>query len=274
LVSKDRRAHPQLRACAAAITFLTRIPVGFIPHDATDLPAAGTYFPLVGLLVGGAGAVAFALAAMLWPPTLAVILSVSFTVWLTGAFHEDALADALDGFGGGWDRAQVLAIMKDSRVGSYALVGVVLVLGAKIAALHGIFDAAPIDHRLAGAGTLSVGKALVAAHVLGRWSSVALIADHEYVRATGPGDRGGTGRPFAGTVTRTRLAISTAIALLITIAVLERATLAVVVVAGVVVWLAGRYFERRIGGITGDALGAANQLVELAVYLTLAAHRP
>jgi adenosylcobinamide-GDP ribazoletransferase len=273
LISKDRRPRAQLRACAAAITFLTRIPVGFIPHDATDLPAAATYFPFVGLLVGGAGAIVFALAVMLWPPTLAVILSVAFTVWLTGAFHEDALADALDGFGGGWDRAQVLAIMKDSRIGSYALVGVVLVLGAKIAALRGIFDFAPVDHRFVRGGTLAVGRALVAAHVIGRWSSVALIADHAYVRATGLDERSGVGRPFAGAVTRTRLAIATAVALLITVAVLERATLAVVIVAGAVVWLAGRYFERRIGGITGDALGAANQLVELAVYLTLAAHR-
>jgi adenosylcobinamide-GDP ribazoletransferase len=236
-----------------------------------DLPAAATYFPVVGLIVGVAGAIVFGLAVKVWTPTIAVVVSVAFTVWLTGAFHEDALADALDGFGGGWDRAQVLAIMKDSRIGAYALLGVLLVVAAKLAALRAIFDAAPLRRGFVSAGTIAVARALIAAHVLGRWSSVALIADHEYVRSPGTNEREGAGRPFVGAVTRTRLAVATGLALLIAVAALGRATLVVVVVTGVVVWLAGRYFERRIGGITGDALGAANQLVELAVYLTLAA---
>src|SRR5262249_29467579 len=133
----DTRMRAQLRAFAAAVAFLTRIRPG-VAHDASDLPAAVTYFPVVGLVVGLSGALAFGFAAELWPPALAVIVSVGFTVWLTGAFHEDALADAFDGFGGGWDRAQVLSIMKDSRVGSYALVGVLLVMAAKITALVAI----------------------------------------------------------------------------------------------------------------------------------------
>jgi adenosylcobinamide-GDP ribazoletransferase len=267
-----RGVRAQLRACAAAITFLTRIPIGaVVAHDVNDLPGAATYFPVVGLIVGVAGAIVFGLAARMWPPTIAVMLSVTFTVWITGALHEDALADAFDGFGGGWDRAQVLSIMKDSRVGSYALVGVLLVIALKLAALRAIVDAAPVRRGLVTGSAIAVGRAMISAHVLGRWSSVALIADHAYVRAAGANEREGAGRPFAGAVTRIRLAATTALALLITVLALGRATLAVVVVTGVVVWLAGRYFERRIGGITGDALGAANQLVELAVYLTLAA---
>jgi adenosylcobinamide-GDP ribazoletransferase len=260
----------QVRAFAAAIAFLTRLPA-FAEHDASDLPAAAMYFPAVGLIVGGIGAIAFWFAANVWPPTLAIIVSVGLTVFITGAFHEDALADALDGFGGGWDKAQVLAIMKDSRIGSYALVGVLLVLAAKIAALRTIFDAVPTDrHTLAGGG-VAVGRALIAAHVLGRWSSVALIAGHDYVRAPATNERA-TGRPFVGAVTRTRLVAATIGALAITTIALGRWAVAVVIVAAIATWLAGRYFERRIGGITGDALGAANQAVELAVYLTLAAH--
>jgi adenosylcobinamide-GDP ribazoletransferase len=264
----------QARACAAAFSFLTRMPVGsWVRHDASDLAGSAIYFPVVGLVVGIAGSIAFALASALWPATLAIILSVAFTVWITGAFHEDALADAFDGFGGGWDRTQVLAIMKDSRVGSYALVGVLLVVAAKIGALHAIVDAAPPSRvRLLTPASIAIARALIAAHVLGRWSSVALIADHAYVRATDVNERPGTGRPFVGAVTRPRLAVATALALTLITLALGRQALAVAIVAAIIVWAAGRYFERRIGGITGDALGATNQLVELAVYLVLAAH--
>jgi adenosylcobinamide-GDP ribazoletransferase len=265
--SEPERAHPQLRAFVAALTFLTRIPVaGAVAHDADDLPAASLYFPVVGLIVGTGGAIVVAIAASLWPATLAIILSVGFTVLITGAFHEDALADSFDGFGGGWDRAQVLAIMKDSRVGSYALVGVLLVLAAKIAALHAIYDSVTPN------GALEVGRALVAGHVLGRWSSVVLIATHDYVRAAAPNERPATGRAFVGGVTPRRVVMATTIALVITVLALGRSSLGAIVVAAGVMWLAGLYFKRRIGGITGDALGAANQIVELAVYLTLAAH--
>lgn len=114
----------ELRAFSAACTFMTRIPTWrVVAHDVADLPAAAAYFPLVGLIVGGVGAAVWWVSAWLWSPWIAVLLSMVVTIRLTGAFHEDALADSLDGFGGGWTRDQVLHIMKDSRVGSYALVG-------------------------------------------------------------------------------------------------------------------------------------------------------
>jgi adenosylcobinamide-GDP ribazoletransferase len=120
-------------------------------------------------------------------------------------------------------------------------------------------------------GATQVGRALVAGHVLGRWSSVVLIATHDYVRAPTSDARPATGRPFVGGVTPTRVVAATTIALLIVAIALGRSAFAVIGIAAAVMWLAGRYFRRRIGGITGDALGAANQMVELAVYLTLAA---
>jgi adenosylcobinamide-GDP ribazoletransferase len=262
------RAH--LRACAAAFTFLTRIPVHrLVAHDGEDLRHAATYFPLVGLVVGAAGGAVFAAAARVWPTPLAVILSVAATVWMTGAFHEDALADAFDGFGGGWDRAQILAIMKDSRIGSYALVGVALVLGAKLSALMTLGGA--FDDRTRGVG--QVVRALIVGHVLARWSSLPLIWRYPYVRPTDVGERPSAGRPLAGAVTVLQLFAATTFALVVTALTLGRRALPVVAGAVLVTWLAGRYFERRLAGITGDALGAANQMVELSVYLTLAALR-
>jgi adenosylcobinamide-GDP ribazoletransferase len=253
----------ELRACLAAFTFLTRLPAyRLVDHGPDDLSRAATYFPLVGLVVGLAGGATYASAAVFWPTTLAVVLSVAVTVWMTGAFHEDALADAFDGFGGGWDRAQILAIMKDSRVGSYALVGVVLVLAAKIAAL------ASIGGRENAAGVV---RALVAGHVLGRWSSVPLIWRLPYVRPETEGERPSAGRPFASRVTSAQLGAASAMMILIVAVAAGSRAVAVIAVALGVTWLCARYYNRRLGGITGDALGAANQLVELSAYLVLSA---
>src|SRR5690606_8920596 len=126
----------QLELFFAALGFFTRIPVpAWVPWSPERLNHAARYFPLVGWVVGGVGAGAFLAFALVLPASLAVILSMAVTIRLTGAFHEDGWADTCDGLGGGWDKAQVLTIMKDSRIGSYGTVGVVLMLLAKAAAL-------------------------------------------------------------------------------------------------------------------------------------------
>ena len=258
------------RALVGAFTFLTRLPVsGLAAHDPGDLPLSVVYFPLVGLVIALAGGVAFGIALTMWTSAIAVLLSIAATVFATGAFHEDALADAFDGFGGGWMRDQVLSIMKDSRVGSYALVGVTLTLGVKALALVTVADSAPMDTPIAR--TITLARALVAGHVLGRWSSVPLIWRLPYVRPTVEGERASAGKPFVDGVTLSRVAAASALSGLIVVLALGRRAVAPIVVAVVVTLIAARYFTRRIGGITGDALGAANQLVEVCVYLALAA---
>lgn len=253
----------QARALAAAFTFMTRVPLGALAsHDPADLPTSSVYFPVVGLAVGLVGGSIYALSARLWPMPLAIVLSICATVLMTGAFHEDALADAFDGFGGGWSREQVLAIMKDSRVGSYALVGVTLTLATKFAALHAIASAG---------ASIDVVRSLVVAHVLGRWSSLVLIRRYPYVRPASDLERPSAGRPFVAGVTVEHLIASTLVMLLILEVAMGWQALLPLIVALVVTAGAGWYFHRRIGGITGDALGAANQIVEVFVYLTLAA---
>lgn len=248
------------RGLRAAVMFLTRIPVPRgVGHDPADLARATPWFPFVGLLVGLVGAGVLWAGAHAWSPFVAAALSTVATVWLTGAFHEDALADTLDGFGGGWGREQILTIMKDSRVGSYALAGVTLALLTKVGALTLLTE-----------GDVAVAaRALVAAHVLGRWSGLPLIHRLPYV--SGDGARN---RPFAASVTTPRLLVGSLLALgLVAAALLPlgAAPLAgALLVALAVTALAGRWFQRVLGGVTGDCLGAANQLVELAVYLALA----
>jgi adenosylcobinamide-GDP ribazoletransferase len=254
----------QFRGSVAAFAFLTRIPVTHIvEHDVEDLTRAAPYFPVVGAVVAACGSAVLYGALQVWTPLIAVILSMGATVLITGAFHEDALADSLDGFGGGWNAEQVLAIMKDSRVGSYALVGMILVLAVKAAALLAILDAGLIG---------GVTRALIAAHVAGRWSSLVLIRLHKYVRLDAQGIAAGIGTPFVGAVTPPQLFAGTVFALAIVAGAMGMTVLPVMAVALVVTLVSGRYFMHRIGGVTGDALGAANQLVELSVYLLLAGH--
>ncbi len=210
----------------------------------------------MGILVGGIGAGVFWGAQLLWPPIIAILAAMAAVARATGAFHEDGLADTFDGFGGGWTTETILSIMKDSRIGTYGVVALVLVLAAKVTAL------ASLD-------PMSVVWALIAGHVLGRWSSLPLIWQYEYVR-----DESSTGKPFAATVTPGRLAVGTILAFGVVALVLRGQAVPVLIGTLLVTALSGLFFRRQIGGITGDTLGAANQLVELSTYLALAADLP
>jgi adenosylcobinamide-GDP ribazoletransferase len=236
----------------AAVAFLTRLPVAR-RTDQADLAQGTVYFPLVGALVGAGGAAVFWLASMLWPLPVAIILSVAATVLATGALHEDGLADFADGFGGGWSREQVLAIMKDSRIGTYGAMALTLTVLAKLVAL-------------ASLTRLDVVRALIAAHTLARWATLPLLAWLPYVRA-----EGGTGTPFTGGVTPARLAVATLCTVAILAATLGVRAIATVIAAMAVTMAFAWYTRRRIGGITGDVLGATAQCVELTTYLVLAA---
>lgn len=236
----------------AACTFLTRLPLPGAAVDAEALARAPMWFPVVGAIVGGVGGLTLIVAGRLWPPFIAAVLSLLATVLLTGAFHEDGLADAADGLGGGGTREQVLEIMRDSRIGTYGAVAMILVLSARIGCLAAM---APLE----GA------RALIGAHVLARWSSLPLMLALPYARPQG------SGKPFIGAVTRRRVLGGTLLAAPLVLAALGWWALPAVLVAGSVTAIAGRYFRSRLGGITGDCLGATNQLVELATYLAVLA---
>jgi adenosylcobinamide-GDP ribazoletransferase len=236
---------------AAAFTFLTRLPLpGAAEVDAQTLARSSAWFPVVGAAVGGLGGLALVGASHLWTPFVASVLAVLTTVLVTGGFHEDALADAADGLGGGWTRERVLEIMSDSRIGAYGAVALVLVLTARIGSIAAM---SPLD----GA------RALVGAHVLARWSSLPLIRLLPYARAQG------SGRPFAGAVTISRLLAGTLLASLLVAAALGRHALPAGIAAAVVTGAAVGYFRARLGGVTGDCLGATNQIVELVTYLVV-----
>ncbi|WP_126447155.1 adenosylcobinamide-GDP ribazoletransferase [Sulfuricystis multivorans] len=243
----------------AALRFFTRIPAPiWVGHSAEQLNHAARWFPAVGIIVGAMGAAVTLMAASLWPPSIAVLLGMAATLLVTGAFHEDGLTDTLDGLGGGFTREQALTIMKDSRIGSFGAIGIVVVLLIKFAALSEL---------LASAGTVpsapTFALALIGGHAVSRFAATTLIYALDYAREAGKA------KPLA-----TRLAINElAFAALIGLAPClwlpwQQAAVALLFVT-LVTLLAARWFRQRLGGYTGDCLGATQQLTEIAFYLGL-----
>lgn len=238
-----------------ALRFFTRLPVpDWVGHSSEMLDHAARYFPLVGIIVGAAGGAVFILASWLLPATLALILSMVATVLLTGGFHEDGFADAVDGFGGGWTREQVLAIMKDSRIGSYGAIGLVMILLAKFSAL-------------AEMAVEWLPFVLMAGHALSRFAAVVLIHSLKYVRD----DDSARAKPLAQRTSRRELAAAAAFGILPLLLLPFAHAIVALLVAALVTLAAARYFVRRIGGYTGDCLGATQQVVEVAMYFGVAA---
>lgn len=249
----------QLRLFFIAVQFFTRLPIPrWVGFEQDWLHHASRYFPLVGIVVGAIGAGVYAAAALLLPAPVAAVLSTAATIYATGAFHEDGFADTCDSLGGGMTRERVLEIMKDSRVGAYGAIGVVCMLGAKCSALA----------MLPPAGAIG---ALLLAHPLSRLAATSLIWRMEYARAEGKA------KPLAERMTTAEFGIASmtvaiAAALLLASGTLElRAVLAALLAAGAATWWLARKFAQRIGGYTGDCLGAVQQLAEAFIYLAVLA---
>jgi len=239
-----------------ALRFFTRLPVpGWVGHSTELLNHAARYFPLVGWIVGTVGATVFWLTSLVLPPTLALALSMVATIRLTGAFHEDGFGDVCDGFGGGWTREQVLAIMKDSRIGAYGTIGLVAILGTKFLALLEL-----------GEGTVPV--ALLVAHPLSRFASTMLIRILDYVREDQP-DEIARAKPLAHRLSRGELVCASLFGCTPLLLLTGLEALGVIALVIVVTFWAARYFRCRIGGYTGDCLGATQQLAEVAIYIAL-----
>lgn len=241
----------ELRLFLTALQFFTRVPVpAWVGHSERQLNDAARWFPAVGILVGAAGALVYALVAPWSTPWLALALAFTATAWLTGAFHEDGLADAVDGLGGGYTRERALAIMKDSRIGTYGALALVLCFAVKISALAAMPSAAP--------------WALIAGHAVSRWLAVTVIATQDYVRD----DDTARAKPLAHAIGGGGLAVATVCGLLPLVLAGPAAVVGLAAAAGAR-WRLGAWFRRRLGGYTGDCLGATQQVCEAAFYVGL-----
>ena len=267
----------ELRLALIALQFLTRVPVpGWVGFEPAWLQACLRHFPLVGAGVGLVAAAVLWAALGWWPPLVAAALSVAATVWLTGAFHEDGLADTCDGLGGAVSRERALEIMKDSRIGSYGAVGLVLALVLKVGVVAALAaaTAAPVS------GTDMVGNsialalaALVWNHAASRAAPVLLVWRLPYA-----GDAAhAKAKPLAMQTDGGSVAAALAWLLVLAGGLLTAwpalvVPLAAALLAGAFATaLCTRWLRRRLGGFTGDTLGATQQIVELAGLLAWAA---
>ena len=240
-----------------AIQFLTRLPVGFRRlYSSQRMAAAVRYYPLVGLLVGGLSAGVFFLSHLVFPDWIAVLLAIAAGLFLTGAFHEDGLADTFDGVGGGLTRERALEIMKDSRLGTYGTLAIVIAQALKAGALIALTPELVI-------------AAFIAGHGLSRLSSVLVIATSHYVRDEG------TGKPVAGGVSLASLvvALMTGGVIIAAWCVWQTPLALAWAVAGLLLGhlLMRLFFGPKLGGYTGDTLGAVQQASEIGFYLGLVA---
>ncbi len=275
----ERRAYFTARAwwqdVGNALRFLTRIPVPqardsgraeFLDEveeeaaagDAPLLKPLGRTvraFPLIGALLGIAAGLAFAIATGLGLPVLvAGVIAIALLALATGALHEDGLADMADGFGGGHNAEKKLAIMRDSRIGAYGVITLVLVLAAKVGALADLADIGVVMSSLICAATVS------------RAAMPAMMRWLEPARSDGLG--AAAGRPAAEHVWT-----GIVIAAILCVLLLTWSGVVAMLIAALSAMAVGVLARRQIGGHTGDVLGATQQISELIFLLTLAAIR-
>ncbi|KAA0914264.1 adenosylcobinamide-GDP ribazoletransferase [Psychrobacter sp. ANT_WB68] len=264
-----QRLRYEARLVLVAIQFLTRLPIpSFSHYDPQWLHQSSRYFPAVGLLVGVLCAGVFWLTSLLFTPLVAAVMSTAFGIKLTGAFHEDGLADSCDGLGGGLTRERTLEIMKDSRLGTYGVLGLVSALLLKISLLA----AMPVSVAIV---------ALIIGHTASRLFCISLLTLLPY----GGEIEHAKAKPMAQQLTPLQGLYSSGwliLAIILVTLIFPNRMQQI----GVVQWLLAlvlalvatdymrRLLHRRLDGYTGDGLGATQQLSEIAIYVGLAASLP
>jgi adenosylcobinamide-GDP ribazoletransferase len=244
-------ATPKIRIqsadMATAFQFLTRIPMPSLSFESDSLSRAVKFFPLVGLVLG-AGVVLLqkVLISHLARPLVAFLL-LTYLVFITGCLHEDGLADTADALGGGWDKDQILLIMKDSRIGSYGATALVLSLLARYLLLALL----PLEHFAAY---------VISAHVLCRWTSLPLSYFLPPAR-----EQDGQGARIAKLTTLPSLIFGSVFSIAVVMLALRWSAIAPLLAATIAVILSGWLYTRKINGVTGDCFGTTNQLTEIVV---------
>jgi adenosylcobinamide-GDP ribazoletransferase len=240
-----------------ALSFLTILPVGrYALPEERNLARSTAFFPLVGLVIGLILSLGNYLFSLLFPQALALWLTIGLLVFLTRGLHLDGFADTLDGLGSGGTKERMLEVMKDSRIGAFGVVGLILLIGGKYLALDQISNS-------------SIPYSLILMAVMGRNSMVLVCFRSPYAR---PGQ--GLAKPFTENLgyRETALSLTTALG----IALLAMGVKGILVFLGIGLFSLGyRYlFIKKLGGVTGDVLGGANELSELLCLILLVIFEP
>lgn len=251
--------HSEATLFLTALMFYTRLPVTKnLPYSTDLLNRSRKYFTSIGLVVGGLVCCSFLLAQAVFPMSVAVALSIVISILLTGAFHEDGFADSCDALGGGWKPEQILTIMKDSRIGTYGTVALICILGLKFIVLL----------EIANIGVWLWCACVLAAHTVSRYQSSRVIAHHQYVQDI---DKSKI-KPIADApLDKTAERFSLVVGLLPCTLLAIESVGAVIAGVGLAYFSANAfmsYCARRVGGYTGDILGAIQQLSEIVFLLS------
>ncbi len=254
-----------------AFRFLTIIP--FSHNDGVEIPpqrmgVVMSLFPVVGLLIGLILVFCYIPLVIIFPGGLADALIIVIFIALTGALHLDGLADTADGIWGAWDADKRLEIMKDSRTGTFGVVAVLVVLGLKYLSFNGIEDhvittAASLRTYLPAAGfPAEKATVLLLMPVVGRWAQTLAAGLYPYAR-----DESGTAHKLVVNTQLRDAAVATAISLFFACLLLGGTGLIIAAALAVLVLVQAAYINSRIGGLTGDTLGAINEITELSFLL-------
>ena len=251
--------NKEIKYFFTALMFFTRIPCpSWVDHDEEYLNKSRKYFPMMGWIVGGIAALIFWLSALVFPLPIAIVLSTIASAWITGAFHEDGFTDVCDAFGGGWTKEQIMTIMKDSRIGAYGVIAVVLLVLLKVFALHEIGLQSHIF----------LTFCFINGHTTSRFMASTMVHTHDYVQDI---DKSKV-RPIANSrLSLPEMLFSFAIALIPFLLFQNWLLLLTLPICYVSKMYLGYYFKKHIGGYTGDCLGATQQITEVVFYLSIIA---
>ena len=254
----------QLTLFFTALQFYTRFPVPeWIQYHPENLSPATRYFPLIGWIVGLITGIIWFLAGYLTNTSIGLLLAMTASIFSTGAFHEDGFADVCDGFGGGWTKEKILEIMKDSRVGTYGAVGLIMILALKFSLL--LHLSVLFENNF-----IILVLLLVGAHAVSRFMPVLIIFTQPYARQT----QDSKAKPVAETADVTTLITAGIFGmmpmLVLSFYISQPLILLSIGLLGFVTFLLSRYFKKWIGGYTGDCLGAVQQVCEVVFYLFMA----
>jgi len=247
-----------------ALQFYTRLPIPkWVEYKPENLSLATRFLPFVGCLVGLVAGMAWVSAGYLTSTDIGLVLSMIVSILTTGGFHEDGFADVCDGFGGGWTKTKILEIMKDSRVGTYGAVGLILILGLKFCLLQYL---AVLVH---GEICLLI-LILTSAHAISRFMPALVIFTQAYARDTDDSKS----KPVAEVASTATILVAGffAITPLFLLCLISNQFFSAFSVGFLllITFFLSRYFNRWIGGYTGDCLGAIQQICEVGFYLFLA----
>ncbi len=235
-----------------ALRFLSRLPVPLADAPEGAMQRALRYYPLAGAVIGLSGGIVYMVAATILPPLVAAALALAVHLLVTGALHEDGLADTADGLGGGATKARALEIMRDSRTGVYGAAAIVLSLILRTAAL-------------AAFAPLAGFFAWIAVQTIGRLAILPALALTDYARAEG------LASAVSGRPTPADLAVACATGIAVVVVATGAAGIVAIIVAAAAAGLMLWRLVARLGGYTGDGLGAVEQIAEIAALVALAA---